>query len=57
MRDYFIKELKRTGVTKQIPWEEYRKLHPNGYGKSQFNDLLKRFEDAKQFSMRLSTNR
>lgn len=52
MRDYFIKELKRTGVTKQLLWEEYRKRHPDGYGKSQFNELLKRYEDTKQVSMR-----
>jgi transposase len=52
MRDYFLKELKRTGVTKQLLWEEYRKLHPDGYGKSQFNELLKRYEDTRQVSMR-----
>lgn len=53
MRDYFLKEIKRTGVTKQLLWEEYRKLHPSGYGKSQFNDLLKRYNDTRQVSMRI----
>ncbi|HEX6430615.1 MAG TPA: hypothetical protein VF008_23145 [Niastella sp.] len=48
----FTKELKRTGVTKQLQWEEYRKLHPNGYGKSQFDELLKRHEYTRQVSMR-----
>ena len=30
------KEIKRNGVTKQIMWEEYLKLYPNGYRHSQF---------------------
>ncbi len=34
--EYFLKELKKTGVTLQILWEEYRLEHPDGYGYSQF---------------------
>lgn len=30
------KELKRKGVTKILLWEEYRKSHPEGVGRSQF---------------------
>lgn len=30
------KELKRKGVTKMLLWEEYKKTHPDGVGKSQF---------------------
>ena len=30
------KELKRKGVTRYLLWEEYRRKHPDGYGKSQF---------------------
>ena len=30
------KELKRKGVTKSLLWEEYRKKHPDGAGKSAF---------------------
>jgi len=30
------KELKRKGVTKALLWEEYRKKHPDGAGRSQF---------------------
>ena len=30
--DYYIEELSRTGVNKQLLWEEYRKDHPDGYG-------------------------
>lgn len=34
--DYFQKELKKTGVTKQLLWEEYRAQHPDGYSHTQF---------------------
>jgi len=30
------KELKRSGVTRLLLWEEYKKKHPDGLGKSQF---------------------
>ena len=33
---YFYKELRRTGVTLQLLWKEYKKKHPSGYGYSQF---------------------
>ncbi len=34
--DYFAKELKRTGVTRQLLWEEYLIDYPGGYSHSQF---------------------
>ena len=34
------RELKRPGVTMSILWEEYREVHPEGYGYSRFCDLL-----------------
>lgn len=34
--DYYAKELNKTGVTKFLLWEEYRKEHPDGYEHSQF---------------------
>ena len=34
--DYFLKELKRIGVTKQLLWEEYKATYPEGYSHSQF---------------------
>jgi len=37
---YFLAELKRTGVTKQLLWEEYKKGNPDGYAYSQFCDLF-----------------
>jgi transposase len=38
------RELKRPGVTMTILWEEYREIHPDGYGYSRFCDLLRGFE-------------
>lgn len=37
---YFLAELKRTGVTRYLLWQEYKKEHSNGYSYSQFCDLL-----------------
>lgn len=34
--EYFLKELKRPGVTLQCLWEEYRQENVDGYGYSQF---------------------
>lgn len=34
--DYYLKELQRTGVTKQLLWEEYKAGCPDGYSHSQF---------------------
>jgi transposase len=34
--DYFAKELKRTGGTLQLLWQEYRAEHPDGYSYTQF---------------------
>ena len=33
--EYFLKELKRTGVTLERLWQEYRDEHPDGYSYSQ----------------------
>ncbi len=34
------KELKKKGVTLTLLWQEYRNLHPNGYGYTQFCSLF-----------------
>jgi transposase len=39
-----IIELKKPGVTLQILWEEYRAVHPDGYGYSRFCELFRSFE-------------
>lgn len=40
---YMHKELKRTGVNREILWEEYIKKHLDGYGKTQFNEHYNRW--------------
>lgn len=40
--DYYINELTRVGVTRELLWKEYRQEEPEGYGYSQFCDLLSR---------------
>ena len=37
-------ELKRPGVNLTVLWEEYRQVHPDGYGYSRFCDLFREFE-------------
>lgn len=38
---YFISELTRTGVTRLLLWQEYRRDYPDGYEYSRFCDMLK----------------
>ncbi len=38
------RELKRPGVNLTLLWEEYRQVHPEGYGYSRFCDLAREFE-------------
>jgi transposase len=52
-REYFIKELKRTGVTKQLLWEEYLRQHPDGYRYTQFCERLRRYQKAADVSMHI----
>jgi len=37
------RELKRPGVTLEILWNEYREIHPEGYGYSRWCDLYRTF--------------
>ena len=41
---YLHRELRRKGVTLSLLWEEYRTVHPNGYGYSRFCELYTRWE-------------
>jgi transposase len=43
---HFDKELSRTGVTRQLLWEEYLQCHPDGYGYSQFCEHYSRYRQA-----------
>lgn len=38
--DYFLSELRRRGVTRQLLWDEYRNDFPEGYSYSQFCEHL-----------------
>jgi transposase len=38
------RELKSPGVNLMVLWEEYRQVHPDGYGYSRFCDLYREFE-------------
>jgi transposase len=40
---YMEKELKKTGVTRQLIWEEYISKHPDGIKRSQFNEHYNRW--------------
>lgn len=40
------KQLKRKGVTLQLLWEEYRRVHPNGYGYSHYCQLYQNFKKS-----------
>lgn len=48
---YFLAELKRTGVTRYLLWQEYKKEHFNGYSYSQFCDLLSEHRKTHEASM------
>jgi transposase len=49
--DYYVKELKRTGVTKKLLWEEYRLSNTQGYSLSQFSFHLSQHMQSKAPSM------
>lgn len=54
--EYWIKELRRTGVTRYLLWEEYRREYPDGYGYSQFCERLKREKGRGDLSLALDHN-
>lgn len=49
--NYFLAELKRTGVTQQLLWEEYKKEKPDGYEYSQFCELFARHKKVNEATM------
>ena len=46
------RELKRSSVTLQLLWHEYREEHPDGYGYSRFCDLYRAWEKRVSPTMR-----
>jgi transposase len=51
---YFEKELKKPGCTREVLWREYLVKHPDGYGKSQFNEHFARWRDKVKASGKLT---
>jgi transposase len=49
---HIYEELRKTGVTLQLLWEEYREIHPDGYGYSQFCALYRRWARKLKPTMR-----
>ena len=52
--DYYVKELDKAGVTRQLLWEEYKVDYPDGYGRSQFFYHLAQHRKAAKPSMVLT---
>lgn len=50
---YFLSELKRTGVTRLLLWEEYRRANPQGYGYTQFCVLLTSYQKNRLATMHI----
>jgi transposase len=51
--DYFAKELKRTGVTLQRLWDEYRAENPDGYSYTQFCYHFQLWRSTSELTMHL----
>ncbi len=50
---YFVKELKRIGVTRQILWEEYMQENPDGYSYSQFCYHFQIWQNMSEMTMHM----
>jgi len=53
MFPYIEKELRRTGITRQLLWHEYREKYPDGYGYSQFCNYFSRWQKTSNASMHM----
>jgi len=51
---YMEKELKKTGVTRQVIWHEYIEKHPDGLRKTQFNEHYNKWSKKVSPSMRMT---
>lgn len=49
--DYWLKELKRVGVTRYLLWEEYRQEYPDGYAYSWFCERFSQVVDRRDLTM------
>ena len=48
---YYVNELNKTGVTRQLLWEEYIETNPTGYKKTQFYHHLRQYENSSKPTM------
>lgn len=51
--NYFLSELKRVGVTRQLLWKEYKVNDPEGYGYTQFCERLNQGSQVREVVMHL----
>jgi transposase len=51
--EYYIKELSRIGVTRQLLWEEYITEQPDGYKYSKFCECLSQYKTKHQATLNL----
>ena len=54
--DYWLEELRRVGVTRELLWQEYRLEHSEGYGYSQFCVHLRRQVGYRDLTLALDHN-
>lgn len=52
--EQYIAELRKRGVTRLLLWQEYRRVHPDGYGYTQFCEYLRRYIIRQQAVMHFS---
>ena len=48
---YIHRELKRNGVTLQLLWEEYARVHPNSYRRTSSPDLAFNFTGMRSMTL------
>jgi len=53
---HYLKELTRTGVTRQLLWQEYILIHPEGYAYTQFCERLNQGKRLRTVVMHLEHN-
>jgi len=53
---YWLKELRRVGVTRSLLWQEYKVKHTDGFGYTQFCERLKKAIGRRDLTLVLSHN-
>lgn len=49
---YWVQELAKPDVTKEVLWSEYKQTEPSGYGYSRFCELLREYQKRLHYSLR-----